>query len=187
MPGLRHLPEDDVDVASAAAEDRQRLALALRHALRLCAVVAEAEIEDFRAGRRAAHRGVGVQADEQVRLVVVGHGRALVEADGLIGVAREDDARAQAGLDGRLQPPRDAERHVLFERALRSACTVFIAAVAGVDHDRAHRSRRRDVEQRRRLGCGRRGRLLGRRRRLGGLRDDLDDDASRAALAGCIR
>jgi hypothetical protein len=138
VAGLRHLPEDDVDVASAAAEDRQRLALALRHALRLCAVVAEAEIEDFRAGRRAAHRGVGVQADEQVRLVVIGHGGALVEADGLIGVAREDDARAQAGLDGRLQPPRDAERHVLFERALRSACTVFIASMAGVDHDGAH-------------------------------------------------
>ncbi len=96
---LRHLPEDDLDVARAAAEDRQRLALALRHALRLVAVVVEAQIEHFGAGCRRPHRRVRVQAEEDVRLVVVGDGRALVEADRFVAIARQDDADAEPRLE----------------------------------------------------------------------------------------
>ena len=185
VAGLRHLPEDDFDVARAAAEDRQRFAFAPGDALRLVAVLVEAQVEDLGACRRAAHRRVGVQADEQVRLVVVGERRALVEADRLIAVARQDDAHAQPRLERRLQPARHAQRHVLFERAARSARAVFVAAVAGVDDDRAHAARRREVEQRRRQsgdgvgGAGAACRRAGVAGAVGRLRDDVDDDAGR--------
>ena len=134
---LRHLPEDDLDVAGAAAEHRQRFGLALGHALRLVAVLLEAQIEHLGAGRRRANRRVGVEADEEVRLVVVGERRALVEVDGGIAVARQDHAHAQPRFERGLQPPRDAERDVLFERAAGPVRAVFGAAVAGVDDDRA--------------------------------------------------
>ena len=51
---LRHLPQDHLDVARAAAEDRQRLALAVRHPLRGVAVLVEAQVEHLGAARRLA-------------------------------------------------------------------------------------------------------------------------------------
>ncbi len=126
------------------------LGLAPGDPLRLIAVLLEAQVEDLGAGRRRADRGVGVQADEEVRLVVVGERRALVEVDGRIGVARQDHAHAQPRLERRLEPPRDAERHVLFERAAGAVRAVFGAAVAGIDDDRADAASRREIEERRR-------------------------------------
>ena len=77
-------------------------------ALRLFTVFLEAEVENFGAAHRRPHRRVGVQADEEIRLVVVGERRALVEPDGLIAVARQDHPRAESRLERGLQPPRDA-------------------------------------------------------------------------------
>ena len=156
----------------------------LRDPLRLVAVLLEAQVEDLGAGRRRAHRGVGVEADEEVRLVVVGERRALVEADGGVAVARQDHAHAEPGLERRLQPPRDAQRHVLFERAAGAVRAVFGAAVARIDDDGADAAGRREIEERR--GRRRRGQRCdrwrgwrGRRRRRGGRqRDDVDDDPS---------
>ena len=119
-------------------------------ALRLVAVLLEAQVEDFGAGRRRPHRGVGVEADEEVGLVVVGERRALVEFDGSVGVARQDHPHAEAGLERRLQPARDAQRHVLLERAARAVRAVF--------------RRRRDPHRRRWCGC----RLTGRDRGAAG-------------------
>ena len=117
---LRHLPEDHFDVARPAAEDRQRLALAARDALRLVAVLVEAQVEHLGARQPRPHRRVGVQADEEIRLVVVRDRRALVESHrrspSRVRITRTPSRAFERGL----QPPRDAQRDVLFERAAGS-------------------------------------------------------------------
>ena len=50
-----------------------------------------------------------MKADEQIGLVVVGDGRALIETDGVVAITGEDHAHAQPSFERRLQPPRDAE------------------------------------------------------------------------------
>ena len=92
---LREFPGNDLEIARAPAEDRQRVAWGLRRALRRFAIAGEIEVEHFGARHCRAERRVGVQADEEIGLVVVGDGRALIEADVLIGVTREQDARPQ--------------------------------------------------------------------------------------------
>ena len=76
---LRHLPQHDLDVAIAAAEHGQRLRLCLRGLLRLVAVLGQAQEEHLGAADRRPHRRVGVQAEEQIGLVVVRERRALIE------------------------------------------------------------------------------------------------------------
>jgi hypothetical protein len=77
-----------------------------------------------------------VQADEEIRLVVVRHRGALVERYRLIGVARQNRAHAQTGFERGFEPPRHAQRDVLLERAVGSFGTLLVAAVARIDHDR---------------------------------------------------
>ena len=122
----------------------------VRGLLRLVAVLLQAEVEHLRAGDGRPQRRVGVQADEEIRLVVVGERRALIEADGLVAVAREQHAHAKPRFERRLQPARDRQRDVLLERALRAFRAGLVAAVSGVDHDRAQPASRRQIEQRRR-------------------------------------
>ena len=55
------------------------IGVAVRHPLAFFAVRLEAQIEDLGAGRAGPHRGVGVEADEQVGLVVVGDRGPLVQ------------------------------------------------------------------------------------------------------------
>ena len=105
---LRHFPGRELDVTRAAAENRQRLAVAMRPPLRRIAVFVETEIEDLAPPAERAHRRVGVQADEEVSLVVVRQRGALVEADRRVAVAGQDHAHAEPGLERRLQPPRHA-------------------------------------------------------------------------------
>jgi len=92
---LRHLPRRDLDLARAAADDRQGLGAALRRALRLVAVAFETQREHFRARHCRTHRGVRVDADEQIRLVVVGQRGALIRGHGLVAVARQQHAHAE--------------------------------------------------------------------------------------------
>ena len=84
-----------------------------------------------------AAAGVGVDRDEQVGLVVVGEGGALVERDLLVLVARQEGLQAELVRDRRAQLARDRERDVLLERAARALGADLVAAVAGVDDDRA--------------------------------------------------
>ncbi len=172
-------------LAGAAAEHRERVPFGLGHALRLVAVVGQAQVEDLGARRGRPDGGVGVEADEQVGLVVVGDRRTLVEPDGLVAVPGEDDERPQPGLDGGLQAAGRDERDVFFLHALGAARAVLVAAVPGIDHDRPDSARRRQAEQRRRV-CRRCGRW--RRGSLGPGRrgEDVQRNPARAALAGRI-
>ena len=142
----------------AAAEHRQRSRVAVRDALALLAVLLEAQVEDFRAGHRRADRGVGVQADEEIRLVVVGEAARSSSATLLIAVAREDHADAEPRLERPLQPPGHAQRDGLLERPARPARAVVFAAVAGVDRrsSAVHPAGARSSE-RRQFGRGVRG------------------------------
>jgi hypothetical protein len=183
---LRHLPQDDVDVASPAAEHGQRFALPLGRALRLRAVVLETQVEDLGAGRRRSHRRVRVEADEHIRLVVVGDRRTLVEADRLVSVARQDHARSHTRLDRAFEPPCHTERDVFLECALGASSALLVAAMARIDDDDPEARSGRGFEQRRFRGRRRRWRLGARRRWCGGfgrLRDQVDDDPSRSAFA----
>ena len=103
---LRHVPQDQLDVARAAAEDRQWIAVGVRDALGCVAILVETEVEHFRAGGGRSRRRIGMQADEQVGLVVVRHRGALVKSDGRVAVAGENHAEPQAVLRARLSSRR---------------------------------------------------------------------------------
>ena len=196
---LRHLPEHHLDGAIAAGRRRQHRAFHLGDAPGLGAVAVEAEEEDLGAGRLLAHRGVQVQADEQIGLVVVGEGGALVEIDGAVVLARQQRAHAEPRLERALEQAGDGQRDVLLEgpggaagAGPADAFDVDVAAVSGIDDDGVDR-RGFGPERGRGLGarCAGRRRLprrgcpvcRGRRRglpggrRLGG--EDLDGGAAR--------
>ena len=166
MARLREIPRNQLDVAQPAAERRQTFHAARRLGRRRAPV--ERRIENRRAGRRLPQRRVDVQAQEQIRLVVVRDRRALVERDVAVIVSREQDADAEPCLDDPFRAARDGERQILFLRALCAPCPFIVAAVAGIDRDRAdrrdrHAERRRQLRRRRGLRCrGRRRRRLGR-------------------------
>ena len=101
VPRLREVPRHELDLARAAAEGRH--ALARRRADGLRRVPVERRDVDRRAGRRRPQRGVRVQADEQIRLVVVGDRRALVDRHAAVVVSRQQHAEAEARLDRRLR------------------------------------------------------------------------------------
>ena len=114
--------------------------------------------EDGGAGGRSPDRGVRVQADEEIRLVVVRERRTIVERDVPVVVSRQQDADAETSLDDALDAARDGERQILFLRPLRAAHAVVFAAVAGIDRDRSDRRggrRQRGRHVRRRLRRGR--------------------------------
>ena len=188
MLRLGHLPQDQVDRAFTAAERRQQGAGFGGVAAHGRPVLAERHVEHLGTGHRRTHRRIGVDADEQVRLVVVGKGGARIEGDGLIAAARQQDADAEAGLDRGLELARDRQHDVLLEGARGTSRAGFGAAVSGVDHDRAHAcglgQERRCLERwRDRTGLGRRrrGRLGGGRRRR--RRQDVDRQAQLGAFA----
>src|SRR4029453_11148814 len=143
-------------------------------ALRLLAVLLEAQIEHLGASHRRTQRCVGVHADEQIRFVVVRNRCTLIQTDSLIPLAREDDADPETPFERSLQFPCNGHRDVLLERPAGSACAVLIAAVPRVDDDRPHAGRC-EISQRRWLFgwlCG----LWWCWRCFGGLRDDINDD-----------
>ena len=155
MARLRHLPENHVDLARAAAEDRHRHALGLGHAAGFLVGAIEAEEEDLCAGGRASQRRVGVEADEHVGLVVVGKRRALVERQRAVVVARQQHAGAEARFQSALDATRDRQRQRLLQRAARAFGPVLVAAMA---RDRSRWcARRRRQRQRRGLWRRRRG------------------------------
>jgi hypothetical protein len=88
-----------------------------------------------------------------------------------VTIPRHDDAYAEARLDECFQPPRDVERDLFFERALRPVHAGVIASVAGINHHRLQfrgaipekRRQRfaRDRYRRRRRRRWRNGRCIG--------------------------
>ena len=185
---LRHFPQDDLDIARTAAKNRQRLGLAFGHALRLVAVLFEAQVEDLRPGRRRADRCVGVEADEEVGLVVVGERRALVEIHRGIAVAGQDHAHAQPRFEAAFR--RRATLSVMFFSSVPPgpcapssvppwpASTTIVRMPTGG----------REIQERwrRRLAKRAAGGAGGRRCR-GRLGDHVDDDPARTSVAGQIR
>src|SRR5204862_5846771 len=117
----------------------------------------EVQVEDLCTADPGAEGRVRVEADEEVRLVVVRHRCALIQRQGLIALAREQHADAEPSLERPLQAARDRQRHVLLERAFLSARPVFIAAVPRIDDDGPESAGRREIEKWRRLGRSWRG------------------------------
>ena len=127
-------------------------------------VILEAQRQHLRAARRRSHRRVGVQADEEIGLVVVGERRPPIDRHVLVAVAREEHAQAHAALDRRLQSPRHLQREILLLRARRARRALVVAAVARVDDDGPHGTGAAHVDDgRSRTGAGTGG-APGRRR-----------------------
>ena len=164
---LGHLPRDHVDVADAAAGHRQVAPLAFGQFARLPAVLVDAEVVHLGSRDRVAQGRVGVQADEQVRAVVVGRRGAPVRADERVAGAGQDDPHAQAAFQQRAQAPGDAQRDVLLQRPFGAARAFVGAPVARVDHDGADLGGRAEVRDREDVA---RGGLRPRFRRLRRLR-----------------
>ena len=93
------------------------------------------------AADRRRDRRVGVQADEQIGLVVVGHRRPLVDRHVAVVVSRQQHADAEPRFDGALDASRDRQRQVFFLRPAGALRALVFAAVAGIDRDRADRRR----------------------------------------------
>ena len=55
-----------------------------------------------------------MKADQQIRFVVVGEGRAAIDRDGLVPLPRQQDAEADAAFNRRFQSPRDLQRQIFF-------------------------------------------------------------------------
>ena len=138
---LRHFPGDDLDVAGARRRSTGSGSTAARRAPRCCASSpnpSTLSVEYLDAGGGRSHRRVGVQAEEQVGLVVVGERGPLIDRDVLVAVAREQHAHAETALERGLQPACDRERDVLLQRPAGTLHAAIVAAVAGIDHDRPH-------------------------------------------------
>ena len=155
MPRLREVPQHELDVARAAAERRHAVGAAGGRVRR--GVALERGVEDRRAAGRRAQRRVGVQADEQIGLVVVRDRGALVDRHVPIVVSRQQDADARAAL----RSPPFARRAMASVRSFSFAPfgaldAVVLAAVAGIDRDGVNRGRRlaEGRRQRRGGGCG---------------------------------
>ena len=163
---LRLVPQHHFDVAGAAAEDRH----ALRHELLARPGLVGKGRHQNRCARRARFgRGVRVQTDEEIGLVVVGDRRAVVERHVPVIVAREQDAKTEPSFEQGLHAPRHGQGQVLFEQTLRAFRALVRSAVARVDGDGPNRrgrlaegrrvSRRQDGRRR----CARRRRRWRRR------------------------
>ena len=114
MVRLRQVPCHELDVAERAAECRNALDAGKRPRHR---GALEGRVIDGCAGHFRAERGVGMKADEEIRLVVVRHGGPIFEGQIAIVVSRQKHAHAQPRLDGRLDAPGDSQSEVLLFRA----------------------------------------------------------------------
>ncbi len=122
----------------------------------------DAQVIDLGALDEGPHGRVGVDAEEDVGLMVVGERRPIVVRDDAVVFAREEHPQAEAAFDQRAQPARHRERDVLLERAARSLRAKFVATVTGIDDHGPQagrgrgRHRRTDVhrQRRRRDGAG---------------------------------
>ena len=116
----------------------------------------DAQVEDLRALRRGTHRGVGVDADEQVGVVVVGDSRALILIEGAVVVAGHDHRSPSLLSMSALTLRLSASVDRLLEAAARTLGAVGLAAVARIEHHRPHTDRRPRVSKRRRRRARRR-------------------------------
>ena len=187
-PRLRHLPEDDLDVARAAAEDGQRLAVALRRALRLRAVVVEAQVEDLAPGRRVRTDAFACRLMNTSALLLLAtaarSSRPTVWSPSRVRITRTPSRPSIAAFSRRATLSVTS-----FSRAPRPAAPPPCAASPCVEAHATETRPRRGLQQPRgrRRGRGwRRGRGGGRRGRFGRLRNQVDDDPSRAPLARSI-
>jgi hypothetical protein len=129
---------------------------------------------DLAAVRGAGLTGVGMDGEEQVRLVVVGDRGALDERDFVVFLAGQEDLETQQVREGRPEPAREGEGHVLFERTGGTPRPDLRSAVAGIDDHRPDAGRVHARLTRDGRGQGLRG---GKRRTL-----KLDHQARRALL-----
>ncbi len=93
-----------------------------------------------------------MQADEEIRLVVVGHRGALIERHAPVLIAGEEDAHPEPSFDDRFQPPGDCERQLLLRQPAGAGRALVFAAMTGVDRDRPDGGHRLSEE---RQICGR--------------------------------
>ena len=102
----------------------------------------DGQVVDLGALERRAHRGVGVDAEEHVGLVVVGERRRDRRATSCGRLSRvRNTLEPEPAFDQRAQPARDRERDLFLERASRAL--------------RAESPRRRDRDRSRRCECPR--------------------------------
>ena len=125
---------------------------ALRDALPSARRSLEAQVEDLRARRGCPYRRVGMQADEQVRLVVVGKRRPFVERDGLVSVAREQHAPPRRASIGQALRRRATPSVTSFSSVPQTRGSMLAAMPRIDDHDSETGSRRR-LQQRRFRGA----------------------------------
>ena len=137
---LRQLPRYDVEDPRAAADHRHWLA------------GEPGRLAHFGAGGRFADRRIRVEADEQIRPVVVGDGRPLVKCHGGVGGSGQHDPESQLTLDQIPQPTCDGERDLLLQGAVGSTGAGIVTAVTRVDRDRADGSWWRKIGQCRQVG-----------------------------------
>ena len=93
----------------------------------------EGRVINGRAVGGRPERRVRVQADEEIRLVVVGDRGPVVERQVAIVVSGEQHADAEPRLDGRLDAAGDRERQVFLFRAARALHAFVAPAVARID------------------------------------------------------
>ncbi len=134
---LGHVPEDHHQVVVGGGVDAGLelggVVLEVGQAARLLVGRVEAEEEGLRAGRLPLDGAVGVDADEQAGLVVVGDGGPVLVRDVDVAVAGQDDREAHVPLDQGLELEADGQGDVLFEVPELALGAGLHAAVAGVD------------------------------------------------------
>ena len=110
MPDLGEIPRHQIDIAEPPPNVGSRSGL--RGA---CVGLLERGVNG--GARRGRHeRRVGVQADEEVGLVVVGHRRPFVERHVVVVLPRQQHADAEPAFDRRLEAAGNGEREIFFFR-----------------------------------------------------------------------
>jgi len=124
----------------------------------------EVEEERLRPAGTLFIRAVGVDADEELGVVIVGRGGPVLQQDLDVLVAGENHAEGQVALDYGLQLEADGQGDVFFQSAGLALGPALHAAVPRVDDDRPGARRKGDGRSALVLR-GRSGRLLLHRRR----------------------
>ncbi len=76
-----------------------------------------------------------MNAEEEIRLIVVCNGGAVIERYGLIAVTRKDHSNAATALEHRFQFAGDTHRYVLFEGPIRPFGPRLGSTMARIDYD----------------------------------------------------